>query len=137
MTIAAKKMMPSDWVGLETGERLEPAPAVLPIPKGYRMLIKPVVIEQKTAGGIVLVDESMQYADVACSVGKVVAQGEECYNNKVTRWCEVGDFVLYARHVGQKVEVRNEIGEIEKYMIINDDDVRATVSDPARIRMYL
>lgn len=116
----------------------------LPKPTGYRMLVKPLQDAKRSAGGIILADESQKYADVACFVGQVMAQGDECYSGRDDRfsngpWCQVGDWVAYARHVGQTVKMKNSSNpeDDDEYMIINDEDVRAVVPDPSQIRMYL
>jgi len=110
----------------------------LPKPVGWRMLVKPFEIEMVSKGGIMLAYESKDYADVACCVAQVISMGSGCYEEAKfdQPWCKVGDYVIYARHAGQRVEIKR--GEtISKYLLLNDDDVRATVKDPASIRMYL
>lgn len=111
----------------------------LPTPVGYRMLIEPIQSDKVTKGGIVLVDESKQYADAANSVGRVLKQGESCYQGGKfsSPWCKPGDYVLYARHVGQRIEWREQDGESKTYLLINDDDVRAVVADPGRVKSYI
>ena len=111
----------------------------LPNPTGWRLLIQPMRVEEKTQGGIVLVPESKQYNDTACHVGKVIKQGPTCYQGEQfsVPWCHVGDYVLYSKHVGQRVEIKELDGTITPYLIMNDDDIRGLVNDPARIRMYL
>lgn len=108
-----------------------------PDPTGYRMLIQPYEIDQVSKGGIILVDESKQYADIACIVGKVIKQGPQCYDKQPEPWCKVGDYVIFAKHCGQKVEVKEEDGTMTRYLFINDDDVRATTDHPQSIKMYI
>lgn len=129
------KMMPNDWVNSVDKEQEDDD---LPNPVGYRMLIKPFEMEQVSKGGIILVDESKQYADIACQVGQVIKQGPDCYTGDKfsNQWCKVNDFVVFAKHAGQKLEIKQG-DKTEKYLFINDDDVRAVAKDPARIRMYL
>ena len=43
-------------------------------------------------------------------------------------WCQEGDWVLYARYAGSRIDI--EGGEIK---ILNDDEIIATVSDPEAI----
>ena len=139
--LAEKPLLPSDWVK-STPERppvpVEEYAGLLPVPTGYRMLVKPYEVKQKSAGGILLVPESKEYADMACSMGQVIRQGPDCYQDEKFSepWCKVGDFVLYARHVGQKVEIK-VADQVIKFLLINDADVRALVPDPARIKTYL
>jgi len=113
--------------------------ADIPEPTGWRMLVKPYEVETKTASGLILVEESKQYADVASFIGQVVRMGPDCYRGDkfMEPWCQIGDWVLFARHVGQAIEVKQSDGSVVKYRMINDDDVRARVEDPSRIRMYL
>lgn len=110
----------------------------LPDPVGYRMLVKPYEIEEVSKGGIVLVQESKEYAEHARNAAKVVKMGPDCYVGEKFRgpWCKVGDYVVYARHTGQRVDIKDG-DDIETYLFINDDDVRGTTKFPSRIRMYL
>lgn len=112
---------------------------LLPKPTGWRLLLEPMQIEQVTKGGIVLPEESQQYAEAECSIGKVVRLGPDCYKAAKfsAPWCREGDYVLHARHVGQKIQVRHPDGGSKKYLLINDDDVRATIPDPVRIKGYV
>lgn len=111
----------------------------IPEPTGWRMLVKPYEVETKTASGLILIDESKQYADAATYIGQVVRMGPDCYRGEkfAEPWCQVGDWVMFARHVGLAIEVKQADGAVAKYRMINDDDVRARVEDPSRIRMYL
>lgn len=129
-------LTPARWAASENDE---PDYDDLPEPVGYRMLVKPYEIESVSKGGIVLVEESRQYADVATYAGKVVKMGPECYHPSRfdSRWCKVGDNVIFARNVGQKIEIKCPGGAVDRYLMINDADVRAKVSDPSKIRMYL
>ena len=113
--------------------------AYLPEPVGYRILVKPHEVKEKSAGGILLVQESQNYADIATYAGTVIKKGPDCYEGDkfASNWCNVGDTVIFARNVGQKIEVKRDDGGYEKYLMINDADVRATILDPTRIRMYL
>lgn len=113
----------------------------LPKPVGWFLLVKPYQIEEKSKGGIVLVAESKEYADSACVVGQVVAMGDDAYSDprfNGKRWCEQGDYVLYASHAGQQVKLKREgVLDDDKYLLIKDSDVRASTISPERLRMYL
>lgn len=85
-------------------------------PLGNRLLIKPIVEEKKTEGGIVLPDsakEKPQKAEVK-EVGKL----EEDYDIKV------GDKVIFSKYAGTEIKI-----EDEDYIIIDIDDVLAKVED--------
>ena len=103
----------------------------LPQPTGYRLIIKPRELENKTAGGIILTDESKEAAKFKCVVSKVVSMGPECYKSlekSSTIWCKEGDWVLTGKYVGLKF-----VYEKETYAIINDDEVIGIVPDPTKI----
>ena len=103
----------------------------LPIPSGYRILLKPRDILNKTAGGIILTDTSVEAAKFSCVVSEVIAMGEDCYKSmekSASIWCKKGDWVLTGKYVGLKFKY-----EGEEYSVINDDEVVAIVPDPSKI----
>ena len=103
----------------------------LPIQAGYRIIIKPRELENKTAGGIILTDESKEAAKFKCVVSQVIAMGENCYldmDRKSLPWCKKGDWVLTGKYVGLKFKY-----EGEEYSLINDDEVLAVIPDPTKI----
>ena len=51
----------------------------LPEPAGFRILLKPREIQEKTAGGIILADVSKDHQSLQTNVSKVLAMGEDCY----------------------------------------------------------
>ncbi len=100
----------------------------LPKPSGYRILLKPREISEKTKGGIILTDESRDAAKFSCVVSQVIDMGSDCYHDKETKWCKVGDWVVFARYAGSRIEIDG--GEVR---LLNDDEVLATVQDPTDI----
>lgn len=100
----------------------------LPKPSGYRLLLKPREISNKTAGGIILTDESKDAAKFSCVVSQVIDMGKDCYHDKESKWCNIGDWVLTGKYVGLKVK-----HDGEEYSLINDDEVVAVVLDPSKI----
>ena len=65
----------------------------LPVPAGFRILLKPRELQEKTAGGIILVDETKHHQKLATNISQVVAMGPDCYEDKSQKWCSVGDWV--------------------------------------------
>ena len=47
----------------------------LPTPAGFRILLKPRELQEKTAGGIILVDETKHHQKLATNISQVVAMG--------------------------------------------------------------
>jgi len=63
---------------------------------------------------------------------KDLAMGSDCYMDKNRfkdgPWCKVGDWVVFARYAGSRIEI--EGGEVR---LLNDDEILATVQDPTDI----
>jgi len=93
--------------------------------KGYRILVQPDAIETMSQGGIYMVlDERM--AMTAQQYGTVVGIGPTCWTdaqgNKLERWCEVGDRVLFSKHAGRFFTDPAD-PEKKELLIINDTDI--------------
>jgi len=102
----------------------------LPIPAGFRILLKPREIQAKTSGGIILADTTKEWQKHATNISKVISMGPECYGEKEKYWCKIGDWVLTGKYVGSKFKYDNE-----DYTIINDDEVIAVVEKPEKISL--
>ena len=104
----------------------------LPQPTGWRMLVLPFRMKEKTDGGILMGQETIDRQQVASQCGNVLAMGPDCYNDPKRfsdgPWCKVGDWVVFARYAGSRIEI--EGGEVR---LLNDDEVLATVQDPTDI----
>lgn len=104
----------------------------MPKPTGWRILILPFRGIGKTKGGVLLADETVERNSLATVVGYVLSVGPEAYadTNKFSTgpWCKKGDWVMIGRYAGTRFRI--EGGEVR---IINDDEVIATISDPADI----
>lgn len=85
-------------------------------PLGERLLIKPIVEEKKTAGGIVLPDaakEKPMKAEIV-EVGKL---SEDCQ-------LKVGDKVIYNKYSGTEIKIDDE-----DYIIIDVSDILAKIEE--------
>jgi len=112
----------------------------LPKPAGWRLLIAPIKIEEKTQGGIVLTGESQKTLEYFRDVGKIVAMGDECYKHPKFQggiplelrepkpWCKIDDVVQYSSYTGQVVVVQHE-GKTYKLKVINDDEIATVIND--------
>ena len=71
--------------------------AKLPKPTGWRMLVLPFRMDEKTKGGVLLGNETLDRQQVASQCGNVLAMGDACYVDKERYpngpWCKVGDWV--------------------------------------------
>ena len=104
----------------------------LPQPTGWRILVLPFKMKEKTDGGVLLGQETIERQQVASQCGNVLAMGAECYQDKKRYpsgpWCKVGDWVVFARYAGSRIEI--EGGEVR---LLNEDEVLATIQDPKSI----
>ena len=104
----------------------------LPQPTGWRILVLPFKMKDKTEGGLYLGQETVERQQVASQFGNVLAMGSECYQDKKRYpsgpWCKVGDWVVFARYAGSRIEI--EGGEVR---LLNEDEVLATIQDPKSI----
>ncbi|AFG34188.1 chaperonin GroES [Fervidobacterium changbaicum] len=85
-------------------------------PLGERLLIKPIIEEKKTAGGIVLPDaakEKPMKAEIV-EVGKLP---EDCT-------LKVGDKVIYNKYSGTEIKIDDE-----DYILIDLNDILAKIEE--------
>ena len=124
-----------DLVGLKKTEEqkeITKEKTKLPRPTGWRILVLPFKMGEKTKGGVLLGQETLDRQQVASQCGNVIAMGDACYRDKERYpsgpWCKVGDWVIFARYAGSRIEI--EGGEVR---LLNEDEVLATVQDPTDI----
>ena len=136
LTSTAKILTPNkELVGLKKSKEQKEVTnekAKLPQPTGWRMLVLPFRMKEKTDGGIIMGTETIDRQQVASQCGNVLAMGPDCYKDKDRfengPWCKVGDWVVFARYAGSRIEI--EGGEVR---LLNDDEILATVQDPTDI----
>ena len=108
----------------------------LPEPVGYRLLVLPFTPKEKTKGGIIIAQESLDKARIATNCGYVVKMGPMAYGDKekfpTGPWCKEGDWVIFARYAGSRLPI--EGGEVR---ILNDDEVLGTIGDPESVLHYI
>jgi len=106
--------------------------AKLPQPTGWRILILPFKMKEKTKGGIIMGQDTLEKQQVASQCGNVLAVGPHAYQDKERfpngPWCEVGDWIMFARYAGSRIKI--EGGEVR---LLNDDEVLATIENPEDI----
>jgi len=106
--------------------------AQLPEPTGYRIMILPFKIKEKTKGGIVIADTAREREQVATVVGLVLKLGSDAYTDPAKfphgAWCKEQDWVVFGRYAGARIPIDG--GEIR---LLNDDEVLATIDDPESI----
>lgn len=101
---AADAAIPNDqWL---TGDDV-PDPSPLPRIPGVGILVRPVPIRRKSAGGILLPDTFRQEREYLNTVGRVLSLGELAFMDEdIYRkgpWVKPGDYIVYAKFAGQKI----------------------------------
>ena len=104
----------------------------LPEPTGWRLLVLPFKMKEKTKGGVILAEDTLERQQVASQVGLVMAMGPQCYKDKERYpegpWCKEKDWIMFARYAGSRIKI--EGGEMR---LLNDDEVLATIDSPEDI----
>ena len=124
-----------DLVGLKRSEEQKEVTnekAKLPQPTGWRLIVLPFKMDERTKGGIIMNETTLEKQQVASQCGNVLAMGPQCYKDKERYpegpWCKVGDWVIFARYAGSRIQI--EGGEIR---LLNEDEILATIKNPEDI----
>lgn len=101
---AADAAIPNDqWLT----EDEVPDPSPLPRIPGVGILVRPVPIRRKSAGGILLPDTFRQEREYLNTVGRVLSLGELAFiDEDIYRkgpWVKPGDYIVYSKFAGQKI----------------------------------
>ena len=107
----------------------------LPEPSGYRILVLPFTPKNKTKGGILFSQETLDKARIATTCGYVLKMGDLAYTDKDKfgePWCKKGDWVIFARYAGSRLPIDG--GEVR---LLNDDEVLGTIKDPEAILHHI
>ena len=117
-------------------ENIKDQVSQLPEPCGWRLLVLPFTPKEKTKGGILIAQESLDKLRVATNCGYVLKMGSLAYadREKFTTgpWCKKGDWVIFARYAGSRLPI--EGGEVR---LLNDDEVLGTIKDPGSVLHHI
>ncbi len=95
-------------------ENIQKQKEQLPEPSGWRLLVLPFTPKEKTKGGILIAQESLEKLRIATNCGYVLKVGPLAYYDKekfpTGPWCKKGDWVIFARYAGSRLPI--EGGEV-------------------------
>ena len=81
----------------------------LPQPTGWRLVVLPFKMPEKTKGGLFLGQDTLERQQIGSTCGLVLAQGPDCYKDKERYpdgpWCKKGDWVIFARYAGSRIQI--------------------------------
>ena len=104
----------NDLIGVKKTKKVTNETTKLPRPTGWRILILPFKMKEKTKGGIIMGQDTLEKQQVASQCGNVLAVGPHAYEDKERfpngPWCKVGDWVMFARYAGSRIKI--EGGEV-------------------------
>ena len=113
-------------------ENIQKQKEQLPEPSGWRLLVLPFTPKEKTKGGILIAQESLEKLRIATNCGYVLKVGPLAYYDKekfpTGPWCKKGDWVIFARYAGSRLPI--EGGEVR---ILNDDEVLGKIDNPESV----
>ncbi len=91
------------------------------VPLDDRVVIKQSEAEEKSTGGIILPDTAKEKPQrgkiVAVGPGKILDNGKRSEMN-----VKKGDEVIYAKYIGNEVEINSE-----KYVILHENDILGVI----------
>ncbi len=101
----------------------------IPEPTGYKLLIKPLEVKEKTDSGIYMPDALKNAEQTASVIGFVVKAGPDAYKDTDKfpngPYCKEGNFVIFRSYSGTRFKI-----DKQEFRLINDDTVEAVVDDP-------
>jgi co-chaperonin GroES (HSP10) len=95
---------------------------------GWQIAVRPLHLEGKTKGGIILTDSLKDDAQCLINVCKVLKMGPQCYTQEGfqgEKWCKEGDYVLIPKLTGQKISYQGY-----PITLVTCDRVLAVLDDP-------
>lgn len=108
-------------------DQVERIVEIAPDPVGYRLLVMMPKLVEKTDGGIIKPDETINRETHAHFVAMVLKLGEDAYSDKKRYpngpWCKEGDWVMFRSYTGSRFKVD---GWELRY--VNDDNVEGVVA---------
>jgi|TARA_R100001086_G_scaffold209276_1_gene125024 chaperonin GroES len=111
----------------------------LPVPMGWKILVKPNEPKKHTQGGIVIPTKAIEAEEYLTAHGTILAMGDLAYRERDTgagwksrNFPKVGDDITYGKYSGQKLIVNGQ-----KMLLLNDDEVTSILPEGAEITSYI
>ena len=92
----------------------------LPDVTGWRILVHPLEVKERTAGGIILPEAAIDRESLVVTVGRVIQLGPLAYkrDDMGEPWCAVGDLVGFGKYSGKRC-----LHKGYNFIILNDDEI--------------
>lgn len=113
-------------------------------PFGNKVLVQIRTPKKKSAGGILLVEETKETEIWNTQVAKVIALGPVAFKNRDTletwpegEWCKPGDYVRVPKYGGDRWWVPSKDGETCLFVLVKDLDIAGSVADPLSVISFV
>lgn len=93
---------------------------------GHRVLLATEKVEEKSAGGIIFVPKTVEKEKNIAVKCRVVEIAHDCWLDKTTDYCDVGDFVLVGQYTG-KFHTSEKDGL--EYRFVSDLDIITPIEE--------
>ena len=94
------------------------------LPCEYKILIEPEIVEEKTAGGIILAQKTKDMEQMAQVKGVLIAYGGNAFEDWKNK-PKVGDKVYFGKYAGYVVKGNDG----KEYRLANDKDICAIIEE--------
>lgn len=114
-------------------------------PAGHRVVVQIRTPKTKTAGGVILPEDTQETEKWNTQVGKVISVGPAAFRDRKTldlwpegAWCKPGDFVRVPKYGGDRWEVFPAPGVKALFCVFNDHEVVGVVTgDPLDMKAFI
>jgi co-chaperonin GroES (HSP10) len=93
---------------------------------GHRLLLVGEQVEETTAGGLIIPKRTAEATRDLSVMAIVVEIGQDCWFDKSTDYCAVGDRVLVGQYTGK---FHKSLKDGKEYRFVNDTDIISPVED--------
>ena len=110
---------------------------MLPKAAGWRVIVAPIHVSNRTAGGIYKSDSEVQAQEHMRFVGKVMSVGPLAFKGDKFRedpkanaqpWCKVGDIISTSQYAGSTLPCRHNNKQFY-FRMINDEEIVTVIPD--------
>lgn len=96
-------------------------------PCGFRVVVRPDALVEKTASGIVVAYENKDREQAAVQCGELVFIGPTAWKDYGDApWARAGDRVTFSRYAGRFIEDPDDPDT--RYVLLNDEDILAVLT---------
>ncbi len=103
-------------------------------PLTYQVLVRPLAVEERSKGGLLLPEQARRNEQLLTVVGKVIAMGPLCFNDPAkfgeNTPFDVGDWVIYGAYAGKRITLANG----ETVILLDDDAIQCRVNDLSLVK---